>query len=408
MPTFLTVAFRNIFRNTRRTAFTLLVITFGAVALLLAGGFIVGNFEGLRERTIRNGLGHLQVFSAAYVERGEERPLEHGLAGYRDVQAQIERQPHVALTTGQVDFVGLVSNGEKSEPFIGSGVEPEREIEMGFGLNLKAGEALAEDGGDDQVLLGSGLAASLGVQVGDVLTLLGTTTDGALNALDVRVVGFYSTGIQEFDARALKVPLAAAQRLLNTDRVTKVIVKLDATRHTEDVAAALRAGDLARGRELRVKTWNDLATFYKQVVALYRSIFVFLGTIIVILVVLSSANTMMMSVLERVTEIGTLLAIGTRRRQVLSMFVLEGFFLGCLGGLLGLIASFGLIRVLNGMRITLPPPPSFSTGVPLLVKVVPEMFAGVFVLLVVILSLSALLPALRGARLRIVEALGHV
>ncbi len=408
MPTFLTVAFRNIFRNTRRTAFTLLVITFGAVALLLAGGFIVGNFEGLRERTIRNGLGHLQVFSAAYVERGEERPLEHGLSGYRDVQAQIERQPHVALTTGQVDFVGLVSNGEKSEPFIGSGVEPEREIEMGFGLNLKAGEALAEDGGDDQVLLGSGLAASLGVQVGDVLTLLGTPTDGALNALDVRVVGFYSTGIQEFDARALKVPLAAAQRLLNTDRVTKVIVKLDATRHTEDVAAALRAGDLARGRELRVKTWNDLATFYKQVVALYRSIFVFLGTIIVILVVLSSANTMMMSVLERVTEIGTLLAIGTRRRQVLSMFVLEGFFLGCLGGLLGLIASFGLIRVLNGMRITLPPPPSFSTGVPLLVKVVPEMFAGVFVLLVVILSLSALLPALRGARLRIVEALGHV
>jgi putative ABC transport system permease protein len=90
------------------------------------------------------------------------------------------------------------------------------------------------------------------------------------------------------------------------------------------------------------------------------------------------------------------------------MFLLEGFFLGCLGGLLGLAGGYGLIRVLNGMRITLPPPPSFSTGVPLLIKVVPEMFAGVFVLLVAVMSLSALLPAARGARLRIVEALGHV
>jgi putative ABC transport system permease protein len=408
MPTFFTVAFRNVFRNARRTAFTLLVISASAVALLLAGGFVAGNFEGLRERTIRNGLGHLQIFTAAFVEHGEERPLEHGLAAYRDVQAELERQPHVAVTAGQIDFVGLVSNGDKSEPFVGNGVEPERETQMGFALTLKAGEPLVEEDGDDQVLLGTGLAASLGAQVGDVLTLLGTTTDGALNALDVRVVGLYSTGIREFDARALKVPLRAAQRLLNTERVTKVIVKLDGTRHTQDVAAALRAGDLARGHGLRVKTWDDLATFYKQVVSLYSAIFVFLGTIIAVLVVLSSANTMMMSVLERVTEIGTLLAIGTRRRQVLSIFVLEGFFLGCLGGLLGLAAGYGLIRLLNSLHITLPPPPSFSTGVPLLVKVVPEMFIGVFVLLVAVLSLSALLPALRGARLRIVEALGHV
>lgn len=403
------IALRNVFRNTRRTAFNVLVITFGCVALLVAGGFIQGNFEGLRERTIRNGLGHLQVFTTAYLEGREERPLQQGVAEPAALEAWLRQQPHVKLTAAQVDFVGLVSNGERSEPFVGAGVQPDRETALGFALNLQAGEPLFEDGGDDQALLGTGLAATMKAQVGDVLTVLGTTSDGALNAVDVRVVGLYSTGIKEFDARALKLPLRTAQRLLGSDRVTKVIVKLDATRHTDEVAASLTAAALGpAGGGLAVRTWRDLASFYTQVVGLYTTIFAFLGVIIVVLVVLSSANTMMMSVLERVTEIGTLLAIGTRRRQVLAIFVMEGFLIGCLGGLCGLLASYGAIALLNAAHITLPPPPSFSTGVPLLVKVVPGMFAAVFGLLAAILSLSALLPAARGARLPIVEALAHV
>jgi putative ABC transport system permease protein len=409
MLKFCAIALRNVFRNTRRTGFNVLVITFGAVALLVAGGFIQGNFEGLRERTIRNGLGHLQVFTEAYLDGTEERPLQQGVADAAAVEAWLRTQPHVKLTASQVDFVGLVSNGERSEPFVGAGVQPEREAAMGFALNLQEGEPLFEDGGEDQALLGTGLAATMKAKVGDVLTLLGTTSDGALNAVDVRVVGLYSTGIKEFDARALKIPLRTAQRLLDSDRVTKVIVKLDATRHTDDVAAALRAAAVGSpSRALGVRTWHELATFYTQVVGLYTTIFVFLGVIIVVLVVLSSANTMMMSVLERVAEIGTLLAIGARRWQVLVIFVLEGLLIGCLGGLVGLAAGYGAIALLNAAHITLPPPPSFSTGVPLLVKFVPAMFAAVFGLLVSILSLASLLPAARGARLSIVEALGHV
>ncbi|MET0551840.1 MAG: ABC transporter permease [Vicinamibacteria bacterium] len=409
MLKFCAIALRNVFRNTRRTGFNVLVITFGAVALLVAGGFIQGNFEGLRERTIRNGLGHLQVFTNAYLDGDEERPLQHGVTDAPALEAWLQAQPHVKLTAGQVDFVGLVSNGDRSEPFVGAGVQPEREAAMGFALNLQAGEPLFEADGEDQALLGTGLAATMKARVGDVLTILGTTSDGALNAVDVRVVGLYSTGIKEFDARALKVPLRTAQRLLGSERVTKVIVKLDATRHTDEVAAALRAaGAGSAPGVLGVRTWRELATFYTQVVGLYSTIFVFLGVIIVVLVVLSSANTMMMSVLERVAEIGTLLAIGARRWQVLVIFVLEGLLIGCLGGLVGLAAGYGAIAALNAAHITLPPPPSFSTGVPLLVKFVPGMFAAVFGLLVSILSLAALLPAARGARLSIVEALGHV
>jgi putative ABC transport system permease protein len=406
MATFLLIAFRNVFRNTRRTTLTLLVISFGAAALILSGGFFAYNFSGLRESTIRNGIGHLQVVTARYLEAGEERPLQNGIEGHAELQRWLAARPHVTATTAQIDFVGLISNGEKSEAFLGSGVDPARERAMGFSLNLKQGTPL---GAENDVLLGVGLAASLKARTGDVLTLMGTTTDGALNAVDVRVAGLYATGIKEFDARALKVSLPTAQRLLDTERVTKVIVRLDETSRTEEMRAALLAAGLGpHGQGLALRSWRDLASFYKQVVLLYNAIFLFLGVIIFILVVLSSSNTMMMSVFERVREIGTLMAFGTRRRQVLAIFVLEGAVLGVLGGLCGLAVSYGLIQAINHAGLTMPPPPSFSTGFPLLIKLVPGLFAGVFFLIVAMLTASAVLPAWRGARLRIVDALGHV
>lgn len=406
MIKFLQIAFRGVFRNTRRTALTLLVISCGVIALVLAGGFFAYNFDGLRETSIRNGLGHLQVFTARYLDEGEERPLASGIADYRELQTWLEAQPHVKATTGQVDFVGLISNGEKSEAFLGSGVDPDREAAMGFVLSLKQGEPLSA--GEDRVLLATGLAKALRVQLGDVLTLMSTTSEGALNGLDVKVGGIFSTGVKEFDARALRVRLSTAQRLLATDRVTKVIVKLHASRETEPVRDALVAGRLGAGSGMRLRTWRDLATFYKQTVQLFSAVFFFLGLIITVLVVLSTSNTMMMSVFERVKEIGTLMAFGTRRRQVLGIFVLEGLVVGVLGGAFGLAASYGLIRLINSSGIMMPPPPSFDRGFPLHVNFVPDLFIGVFISTVLVLVCAAVVPAWRGARLRIVDALGHV
>lgn len=409
MKRFFQIAFRNIFRNTRRTALTMLVIGFGVAALILAGGFISANFEGLREKTIRNGVGHLQVYNARYLKEEEQRPLQEGIPDAAAVQTWIERQRDVVGTTAEVDFVGLISNGDKSEAVIARGVDRAREAAIGFRTDVVEGKPL-EPGQDDSVsLLGTELAKSLNAHVGDVLTVMSTTSRGALNAVDVRVGGVFSTGIKEYDARALKMPLAAAQRLLGSHNVTKIIVMLDETRHTDAVASSLAAAGYGNpGTHLQAKTWLELATFYKQVVLLYKAIFFFLGLIIVILVVLSSSNTMMMSVLERIREIGTMMALGVRRRQILAIFVLEGALLGIFGGLLGLAASYGLLQLINHSGIMMPPPPTFSKGFPLIVKFVPELFAFTFVVMVGTLAVSALLPSWRAARLKIVDALGHI
>jgi putative ABC transport system permease protein len=409
MMKFLRIAVRNVFRNPRRTAFTMLVIVFGAVAMLLAGGFITFNFEGLREMTIRNGLGHLQIFTSQYAASGEEHALANGIERPADLEKWLMKQPHVVVTTQEIELVGLISNGDKSETFIGRGIDPAWQETMGFDTRVNSGRALDPHSSEPEVVLGSGLAETMKVKIGEPLTLLSTTTLGALNAVDVRVVGTFSTGIKEFDARALKVTVGTAQTLLDTNRVTKIIVRLDDTKNTNRSAATIAAALKSSGHsQIAIKTWRDLATFYKQVVMLYASIFIFLGIIIFILVILSSSNTMMMTVLERVQEIGTLLALGTRRRQIVLIFLLEGLVIGFFGGLLGWVAGYGALSLINRAGITMPPPPSFSRGISLHINFVPELFAGVLLLVTIVLVLSAMIPAVRASRLRIVDALRHV
>jgi len=150
-----------------------------------------------------------------------------------------------------------------------------------------------------------------------------------------------------------------------------------------------------------------MATFYHQVEHLYGGIFFFLGVIIVVLVVLSSSNTMMMTVMERIQEIGTLMAIGARRWQVIAIFVVEGLLVGSLGGGFGLVVSFLLMKGVNSAGIMMPPPPTFSTGIPLKIIFVPVLALAVFLLVTVCQTFSALIPAVRGARLKIVDALRH-
>ena len=120
---FLLLAFRNVFRNRRHTMMALLVVAGGVAGLLLVGGFFSFMFWGLRESTIRNGLGHLQVFNAERFRRDEMHVLENGLDHYRKIAAMAEGLPHVRGVTARIEFYGMVSNGAKSSVFMGSAVE---------------------------------------------------------------------------------------------------------------------------------------------------------------------------------------------------------------------------------------------------------------------------------------------
>ncbi|MGA8740501.1 MAG: ABC transporter permease [Terracidiphilus sp.] len=237
MSKFLLLAFRNVFRNRRRTLMTLLMVGGGVAGLLLAGGYFAFMTRGLREDTIRAGLGHLQIFTTDHFKRDEVKVLDTGIENWRQVAATVNSAPHVRGVAPRIEFYGMVSNGIKAVGFMGSAVDPDAESGLGFASQVSgSGRNLSsKSSGDVEALIGAGLAKSMNVKVGDGLTLLAMTSDGALNGVDVQIVGIVKTGIAEMDARFLRITLPAAQRLLQSDRVTNLVVGLDSTENTDVV-----------------------------------------------------------------------------------------------------------------------------------------------------------------------------
>jgi putative ABC transport system permease protein len=408
MFSFSKIALRNVFRNRRRSLITGSILVFGCVALILARGFMATMFEGARESAILQGIGHLQLYSKSFLEKDETKPLEHGLEGFQVLQQKLEAEPHVRAAEARLEFMGLISNGDKSVAFMGEGVQPERQERMKMLIKVQTGKDLLSTEEHNPVLLGAGLAKSLGAQEGDLLTLLSTTADGALNGIDVTVAGTFSTGFKEADDRLLSTHLETAQQLLDSERVTKLVVGLDRTENTEVVKARLVGWIEQDQLPLALKTWSELSLVYRQVTATFSVIFAVMGLIIFVLVVLSSSNTMMMAVFERIREIGTLMALGTSRARILRLFLLEGLAMGVLGGAVSVVLAWVLGTLINRAEIYVPPPPGTTSGFPITVQHVPEVFVGVFLLAVVMMVLGSVIPALKGARLKVVDALGHI
>lgn len=409
MDKFLLLAFRNIFRNRRRTLMTLMMVGGGVAGLLLAGGYFGFMTHGLRESTINDGLGHIQIFTADHFRRDEVRVLDTGIENWRQVAASVSTGGHVRGVAPRIEFYGMVSNGTKAAGFMGNAVDPAAEKSLGFSSRIVAGRDLeAKPTGEVEALIGIGLAKSMNVNVGDGLTLLAMTSDGALNGVDVQIVGLTNSGVAALDARSLRVTLPAAQRLLQSDRVTNLVIGLDATENTDKVAAELAPRLRGLPQQMELKKWIDLATYYKQVSTMFNGIFLFMGVIVFFMVLMSSVNTLLMSMFERTREIGTMLAMGTPRGWIVALFMLEATLLGFMGALVGVAAGNLLGMLLNSSGLHMPPPPGYTVAIPFRVLHVPAQMIGSSLLVIVSLAFASILPAVRASRLQIAEALAHV
>jgi putative ABC transport system permease protein len=409
------IALRNLFRNRRRSLLSLLIVSVGTAGLLLTVGFVRYSFEGLRDAIIRGGLGHLEVTPASELDAdasaADPARRPPAFRDWRKTRSRIESQPYVQSAGATIQFAGIATSGDRSASFLGVAVEPQRERRMGVEIKLRGGVNLPDEEpseGEDGVLLGIGLARALGVVPGDIVTVLSSMAEGSLNALDLTVVGVFTTGFQDLDSRILKTHLTTAQRLLGDDDITSLIVTITDTEATAETAADLRTTLAGASQPLAVLDWESRAPFYGQVRALYRAIFVFLGSIVALLVALSISNTLLMSVLERVREFGMLLAIGTSRTQLASMLIMEALWLAVLGGLGGGLLGKGLVALINGLEIKMPPPPAAVDPITLALAVVPSDFLWALAFMAAVMSVAAVPPIFRVFRLQIVEALGHV
>ncbi len=400
------LALLNVFRHRGRTAIAMLAISFGVIALMLAGGFMEWIFEGMRESTIQSRLGHIQVTRSNYIEAGAAAPFEYILTDQLDEGEILAVAPEVQVMTPRLNFNGLISRDDVTIAFIGEGVHPEKEVELSKIFVITEGEGLSSEDAQG-IILGRGMADILGVQVGDKLVLLANTASGGVNGIDASVRGLFATGTKGFDDSVLRVPIAMARQLLRVQGAHAWVMLLDETERTDEILQRLQNRFTEEETQVQFIPWYEQADFYNKTVALFTRQMDVVQLIIALIIILSISNTMFMTVLERTGEIGTQMAIGVKRKRILQLFISEGLLLGVIGGSVGLVLGFVLAHIISAVGIPLPSPPGLDIDIYGEIMLTWPLAAGTFALAVITTFFASLFPAWKASRLEVVNALRH-
>lgn len=403
---YLTVALRNLLRNRRRSFWTISTIIIAQIAILTYSGYVQEMYWGMREGIINGSTGHIQLYKKGFNKEGKLDPFKYMIEDSNQYTDTIMNLEHVKTITSRVDINGIIASQDKSKIFTGQGVQPEQEKIISTFISIVDGANLSVND-PEGALLGFGLADVLGVNIGDYVTLLSPTKYGGLNAVDIKVRGTIQTGTSAVDDMIVKLPISSVEKLLGAPDVSKIMILLDDTSYTEVVEKKLRQLIKDEGWDLEMKTWVDLAESYWAVVKIYNNIFYFLTIIIVFIIISSIINTMSMSVMERVSEIGTIRSIGMKRRGITKLFLSEGFLLGAIGSVIGIVVAIIIISLVNINGIKTDPPPGQNTGYTMSILVMPATLIYSFLLTTIIALIASISPAIKAGRMKVVDALRY-
>lgn len=399
------LAIRNIFRQRARSAATLAAIAIGVLGLILAGGFVQDIFIQLGEAIIHSQTGHIQIAKAGYRDGKGRAPEQFLIDDPEELKSAIRNvSPSVKLAMTRLGFTGVINNGKRDLGIIGEGIEPDAEAEFATYMHFVEGRAL-RDSDSDGIVVGQGVAKSLGLNLGDRVTLVMTLSAGAVNTNDFELIGVFQSFSREFDARAVRIPINAAKNLMDTQSAHQIVVMLARTDDTHAISALLK--DIFVGKNLEVVAWNELSDFYEKTVELYGRQFGVLRGIILLMVLLSVVNSVNMTLFERTREFGTMLAVGNRSKTVFQLIMIESFCLGALGALFGML--FGCLAAwgISAIGIPMPPPPNANLGYSAMIRITMETVLTAGAIGFTAAILATVMPARRASKLDVVTALRH-
>ncbi|MGA7217317.1 MAG: FtsX-like permease family protein [Candidatus Sulfotelmatobacter sp.] len=402
MNLFLSLALRNVFRNRLRSAVALMAIAAGCAALIINSGIVFNIFRELRDDAILGQYGHIQIYRRGYSAGHLEDPERYLIAP--DEAARIvalaRSDPRVVRATLRRGFSGLMARNDRYVPFFGVAVEPEADIELSRHVLLRAGRPLSQQN-PYGVLAGLGLAKKLNASVGDELSVMTTMQSGDLSSLHVRLQGIFEGGIKEYDDWTLKVPLPVAEHLLQDRRTEQIVLLLRKTDQVEKVRADLESAFRNDGLDMEIRSWNQLALFYNQVVGLFGKELTFLRFIIGAIVILAIGNAIGMSIVERHVELTTFRALGVRTHSVARLLLTEAILEGLVGAALGMALGVAVAHIVTAIGISYPSPPGSTRPFLGGVDVVPGSVATAFAVSLIATLLSAVFPIWRVMRLPI-------
>ena len=406
------MAWRNVWRNPRRTILTVCAITFATVLLVFMLSFQFGSYETMINTSVKISTGHLQVQAGKYQEKKSIRLV---IPEPRAVADILDRIPGVAAYTFRGQAFALISSNNRTYGVMVTGIDPQKEIQVSRIKKLvQSGNFLAADD-VNQALVGKLLARNLRVKIGDELTLLGQGRDGSIGATVVQVKGIFSSGIDAFDRSTMQIPLADFQDIFSMDEAVHEVVVIG--KSLSDVAgiktklnSALAA--LNSAKPLTTLDWQELMPGLRQAIEMdLVSGLIFYGLLIIV-VAFSILNTFLMAIFERTKEFGVMMAMGTTPRRLTKILLIESMSMTLIGIIAGIGIGIGITYYFQIYGI------DFSGGSELLSHfgITGRMYPKLSLLSVSIGPLmvmfftffSALYPALKVRRLQPVKAMTAV
>lgn len=404
------LAWRNMWRNWRRTVIALVAIVLGLMLLLLLTSVIAGSDQAIFGNAVKVYGGAVQVHAPGYRERANRRPLLP-LDDPDAVVAAALAQPTVIAASQRIHTGGILVNGSESRPVAITAIQPSAEAPISIqAANVVAGRFLV-DGEGDAIFIGQALADELGATVGERITLLGHGKYATLRQRTMTIVGIYALGSPDLEKGTAFITLNEAQSLFDmNDQATEVAISLADVMQESTVIPALQAA--LPGYE--VDSWKTLKPEITETMATKQMFVSIIGLIVILIASIGILNLQLMAVFERTREMGVLAALGMKGRQIMALFLVEGALIGVVGAVIGCLTGVGvvfLIRQMGGINLSSVSNVGEVTALmgnhlmPAL-TLVDVISRGVIV--AVIAALASLYPAWQAARKEPASALHHV
>jgi ABC-type lipoprotein release transport system permease subunit len=404
------LAWRNMWRNWRRTAIALIAIVLGLVLLIFMDGLIKGSDQALYSNAVRLYGGNLQVHASGFRAKASRLPLLP-IADADDVVQIAMAHPQVLLASKRINTGGMVNERGESYPVTITGIQPSTEAPISLiAENIAAGRFLL-DGDKDLIVIGKGLAEALEVGVGDRITLIGKRKNESMRQRTMTIAGIFDLGLREAEKGMVFISLSEAESLFNLrGQQTEVTISTRTVGLEDQVIGDLQA-DLG---DYEVDSWETLKPEIRQTMDVKSQFTNIFGLVVVMIACIGILNLMMMAVYERTREMGVLASLGMKGRQVMGLFLLEGALIGLVGAAAGCTLGWLVLLAFNwsgGYDLT-----AFQDMGDITALMGDAIFASINAVnilrqgLVVagMAALAALIPAWQASRKEPAEALHHV
>ncbi|MGC9354601.1 MAG: ABC transporter permease [Mariniphaga sp.] len=334
MKTNIKLAWRNLWRNRRRTLIAISSIIFSVLLASWMRSMQEGSYDSMIENVVKFYSGYLQVQDTAY---WEERTLENSMEVSPELIQQIENLKDVTLVSHRLESYALAANHQHSKPAMVLGIEPEAEDRItAISKKIKAGNFL--HAGDKSVILGKGLADFLNLTVGDTLVMIGQGFHGvSANGL-FPITGIMEHPNQEFDKRLVLMDINTAREFYSAYGLSTSLVVMTGDHYQVDHLKN-DIGNLL-SPEKTVLTWVEMQPEIEQLIRSDRASGMIMLGILYLVIAFGMFSVIMMMVKERRREFGVIHAVGMKKRKMAVVVVFETLFIGIIGCTVGLVVSY--------------------------------------------------------------------